>query len=287
MRRDLSFVTLVCPDNDAESRLILLLAYRLGMTVIRSGQGLGATLERERGDLLPLIDAAGGTEVWIVEIPGVDVEKRLSSLGFEVVIIDHHLYGTLDRSRDATGTLLPSSLEQFLTLTGITPYDLTNWGFDPVVVRGVAIMDARFVQGLREEGFTLPEIRRVLDFRRECARAGFPDFDKAEAAAKEAWSKREVVGRYIVVRSDADVPVRGAVCERSIYDNLDTHPILIVDKGGVEIFVQNVDPEVTGRLMSAFADSHVFTFGGGRCWGINNTRGNTQYTLDDIIAVLT
>ncbi len=286
MRRDLSFITLVCPDNDAESRLILLLAYRLGMRVIRSGQGMGATLERERGDIHALINATGGTEVWIVEMPGVEIERRLSSLGFEVVVIDHHMYGPLDRSRGGDGKLLPSSLEQFMTLTGVTADDLVGWGFDPVVVRGIAIMDAQFVQGLREEGFTLPEIHRVLDFRRECARAGFPDFDKAEAAARDAWADHKIVGDYIVVASTSEVPIRGAVATLTIYMNCDTQPLVIVDKGGAEIFVQNVAPAVVVRLMATFADAKPFTFGNGRCWGLNNRKVGTRYTLNDILTVL-
>lgn len=73
MRQDLNSVVLVCPDNDAESRMILLLAYRFGMIVIRSGQAHGATLERERGDIHTLIDATLNNEVWIVEMPGHEI----------------------------------------------------------------------------------------------------------------------------------------------------------------------------------------------------------------------
>lgn len=280
--------TLVCPDNDPESRLILLIAYKLGMCVIRSGQSLGATLERERGDLAELIRAAGNREVWIVEIPGSQIEAQLREEGFTVVIIDHHTYKELNRSLDAQGNQLPSSLEQFLTLLDLDDEALCAMGLDPVVVRGIAIMDARFVQGLRVAGYTHEQIRRVLDFRRQCVRAGFPDFDKAEEAGFRAWERREQLGEYIVVRShDDEISIRGAIATLTIYHNCDTQPLVIADKDEAEIFVQNVDPSVIDRLQTAFAkQAHTFTFGSGRCWGLNNARGNTNITLQDILRVI-
>lgn len=284
MRHSVPNAVLVCPDNDAESRLILLLAYRLGMTVIRSGQGLGATLERERGSLLDLILATERRQVWIVEIPGPQTEEWLRQAGIEVTTIDHHTYGDLDRSHGPDGQILPSSLEQFLHLTGLDDEQLNTWGFDPVVVHGIAIMDARFVQSLREAGYTHEEICRVLDFREACARAGFPDFDKAQAAARDAWKKRRPVGGYICVISHDTIPIRGAVSTITIYEDCDTRPLIVVDKNGDEIFVQNVDPTVVERLMMAFPTG--FTFGSGRCWGVNNARSNTAYTLDHILGVL-
>jgi len=284
MRPKLQNIVLVCPDNDAESRLILLIAYRLCMCVIRSGQGLGATLERERGDIHALIDMTMKAEVWIVEIPGPEIEKSLQLHGRIVRIIDHHTYGKLDRSRDPDGNLLPSSLEQFLTMTEVTYDQLETWGFDPVVVHGVSIMDARFVQGLREEGYTHEQICRVLDFREACARSGFPDFDKAQAAARGSWQSRHTVGEYTVVRAGVDVPIRGAVSTITIYEDCDTRPFILEEFDAKEIFVQNVDPSVVERLQSAFPEG--FTFGTGRCWGVNNKRSGTTYTLDEILGVL-
>jgi hypothetical protein len=277
-------VVLVCPDNDPESRLILLLAYRMQMCVIRSGQGLGATLERERGDIVELIKTTLRPKVWIVEIPGQEIEARLQDAGLEVVIIDHHSYGDLDRSRSSDGSLLPSSLDQFMTLANVDDARLRTWGFDPIVVHGIAIMDARFVQGLREEGFTHEHICRVLDFRRDCSRAGFPDFDKAEAAAREAWRVRRTVADYNVVVGTSEVSIRGAVSTITIYEDCDTKPLIVVDKGGAEIFVHNVDPSVVDVLRSAFPNG--FTFGTGRCWGVNNARSGTTCTLDHILGVL-
>lgn len=279
-------VCLVCPDNDAESRLILLIAYRLGLCVIRSGQGLGATLEREHGNILELIQATGCPEVWIVEIPGPEVEQKIRDSGLSLTIIDHHVYGELDRSRGADGNLLPSSLEQFLTLTDLTFDRLATWGFDPIVVGGIAIMDTRFVQGLREEGFTQEEICRVLDFRRACARANFPDFDKMVSTANHAWRNRTVIGDYIVVRSYGNLPIRGIVYELSIYDQLDTRPIIIVQKSGDEIFVQNIDVSVTKRLMTTFDGDHIFHFDQGRSWGVNNVHTRYKIPLNHILWVL-
>lgn len=284
MRHDLSDIVLVCPDNDAESQLILLMAYRLGMTVIRSGQGLGATLERERGSLLDLILATGRRQVWIVEIPGPQTETRLRQAGIEVTIIDHHTYGQLDRSRGSDGQILPSSLEQFLHLTSVDDEQLITWGYNPIVVHGIAIMDARFIQGLREAGYTHKQICRVLDYREHCARAGFPDFDKAQAAARAAWKQRRLIGGYICVVSHDTVPIRGAISTITIYEDCDTKPLIVVDKSGDELFVQNVEPSVVDRLQSAIPSG--FTFGSGRCWGVNNVRSKTPYTLDHLLGVL-
>jgi hypothetical protein len=277
-------VTLVCPDNDAESRIILLIAYRLGLCVIRSGQGLGATLHDERGNIVQLIIATGKSDVWVVEMPSVHYEARLEGAGVTLTIIDHHTYGELDRSHDEEGHPLPSSLEQFIALTGVTDEQLQSWGLDPIVVRGIGIMDARFVQGLREEGFSHNEICRVLDFRCMCAEEGNPHFVEASREASYAWSRRETVSGFLVVCSTSQVGIRGAVSTFSIYGELDTHPIIIVDKNGREIFVQNIDSTVVEVLRTAFPEG--FTFGTGRCWGVNNAKSRTSYTLDQLLGVL-
>lgn len=283
--RDISNVVLVCPDNDAESRMILLIAYDAGMCVIRSGQGHGATLERERGSICDLIRATEKKEAWIVEMPGVEIEQSLRWRGIKVVIIDHHSYGNLDRSHDKNGNPLPSSLEQLLKLMRIDDRYLKRRAFDPTLVYGVGIMDARFVNGLREAGFTHDEIVDVLNFRRECARAGFPDFDKAEEAARKAWDASRMENGYIVVESDSEIPIRGAVAENTIDEDLDKHPIIISDRNGNQIFVQNVDPSLVAKLMQAIK-GHTFSFGEGRCWGVDNVRGDTEYVLSDIMNVL-
>ncbi|MBI5794040.1 hypothetical protein HZA87_03065 [Candidatus Uhrbacteria bacterium] len=286
MRQDLNSVVLVCPDNDAESRLILIMAFKLGMKVIRSGQGHGAKLEKERGGIIPLIQAVGGRQVWIVEMPGQDVERQLLDLRMEVIIIDHHAYGRLDRSRDSRGSKRPSSLSQFMKLLHIDRDAITRMGLDPVIVQGVSIMDARFVQGLREEGFSLEERRRVMAFIREYSMAGNPFFERAEIAAKDAWEKRVQWNDYIVVRSTAEVGIRGAVSAITIQEDCDTHPFILDDAGRGELFVQNVRPSVVERLMSAFENDCPFTFGTGNCWGVNNRDNGTHVTLQSIMEVL-
>ena len=288
MRQGLQNVVLVCPDNDAESRMILLLAYelcsRLGMVIIRSSQAHGATLDREPGGIVDLIHATGKHEVWIVEIPGVQIEEALDHNGMEVVIIDHHTYGELDRSKDADGQMLPSSLHQFLKLADIRPHELTRNGFKPRLVRGVGILDARFAQGLRAEGYSLEEIREVLDFRRDHAMAGNPDFKKAQEAARGSWENRQHLDEYTIVRSNTDISIRGAVSTITIYEDCDTQPLIVEEYEATEIFVQNVDPSVVSLLKSAIPEG--FTFGEGRCWGVNNKRSGTTYTLDHILGVL-
>lgn len=286
MRQDLQNVVLVCPDNDAESRMILLIAYRLGMCVIRSGQAHGATLERERGGIVELVQATGKREAWIVEMPGLSVEKALHQHGIRVILIDHHSYSDLDRTRDNYGRLLLSSLQQFLDRTQVNDDDLVRWGMNPRTVRGIGIFDAKFVQGLREADYTQEDIREVMNFRREHAVAGNPNFEAAERAAREAWNARRVVNGFIVVESkDLTVKIRGAVSEITILENCDTKPFILVDRGGEEVFVQNVDPRIVNKLMDNIK-GQTFSFGSDRCWGVNNLKGGTHFGVEDIFFAL-
>ena len=100
--KNLEDVLLITVDNDAEARLIYLIALKTGISVYRSVQLHGATLDKETGivDFAQIMDRPN---IWTVEIPGENTEGVLRSCGFHITIIDHHTYRGLDRAHDATG----------------------------------------------------------------------------------------------------------------------------------------------------------------------------------------
>lgn len=140
---DLSQLSLICPSNDGESKMIIDIANRRGIDTRVSPQPWGATLNKEpNASFLNLKKI-----VAIVEIPGIEKEEELKRNGHEVIIIDHHKYGDIDRGQKM------SSLEQFSQLTGI---ELDRFE------KGVAINDRSYIFGLKEMGYSSSEI---LEFR--------------------------------------------------------------------------------------------------------------------------
>ncbi len=277
---------LVCPDNDAEAHMILLLAEKMGMTTLRSQQMHGARLEREK-DLVHLLAASRKHEVWIVEMPGENVEKALRESGVDVHIIDHHTYGPVDRVTDpVTKQRKPSSLEQFLSHAAITDEELERWGYDPKTVRGLGIFDDRFVQGLRDEGYTKPEINAVLDLNGKFSRAINPVFDQIGVEARKAWEARQEWRGYTIVQSDYVRDIRGAIGHITIREDQDTKPLIVSSNGGKKLFVHHVSPETIAHLQQELPQTNTFTFGSGRCWGYDSAGETPRITLEQVKEVL-
>lgn len=138
-------VSILCPCNDGESKVIVDIAKRLGLDVRVSNQGWGATLDGEPED--SFLDLR--RVVFVVEMPSLVVEKRLEDQGHVLKIIDHHKYDSLDRSHEL------SSLEQFASFFN---YDLNRFE------RGVALNDRGYIYLLRDEGFSLDEIKEIREF---------------------------------------------------------------------------------------------------------------------------
>lgn len=277
---------LVCPDNDPESHMILVLAEKMGMAIVRSAQRHGAKL-----DIEPQIDervlATQKTNAWIVEIPGPEVEKRLRAAGLEVQIIDHHVYESLDRLMDEkTGHRHKSSLEQFLAAAKITDKELHEWGFDPKTVRGLGIFDDRFVQGLRDEKYTQAEIAAVIDLGTAFSKQGNPHFAEIAEAAEKDWENREERNGFIIIRSNFSRDVRGAIGHRAIREGLDTVPLVVSSCGGKMMFVHQIDAELVKRLQAEIP-APSFVFGAGRCWGYDNSKGDKPIImLEQVLKVL-
>lgn len=266
-------IVLVTVDNDAEARTILRIGTCAGMAIVRSAQGHGAKLHLEP-ELFARIAATGRTTVWTVELPGPDVEKLLREQGYTVVIIDHHTYGDLHRTHHPlTGMRLKSSLEQFLALAEITNDELAAWGFNPRVVLGLGVFDDRFARGLRAEGFTLEEIRAVLDERDSLLACINAHHAAARNAARAAWRARVESGPFTVVVSRSPVPVNAEVGMITIHEGVEDVPLVVSHRDAAELFVQNVEPTLIAKLTATFSlGDTTFTFGMDKCWGVNNVR---------------
>lgn len=308
MRRFLDDILLYTVDNDAESRLIYLIALCLGMPTIRSTQPHGALLDNECG-AIDLIRATGKKEVWTVELPGEQTEEKLQKCGVRVVIIDHHIYGTLDRAHDQkTGCRKKSSLEQFLELLEITnPEDKAylEGKMSPIVgglgsfarwatLVGIGIMDDRYVRGLHEEGYTNEMIQNVFYLRTALNRQIDPEYDAKNKAAERIWDAQTTIGTYTLFNSDLPFGIAGSVSFLNVQRNaltmakdLEYNPMIISECNGKKLRVLNVGPDVVHKLNDAFHNKHRFTYGAGRCWGSGTDIVSTDITLKELLAVLT
>src|SRR3989338_2865586 len=78
-----SKAVLLCPDNDPEAHMILKLAEKAGIAIIRSEQPHGANLNLEP-DLEEKLHKIKKSDVWIVETPGIEKEEELRRQGLNV-----------------------------------------------------------------------------------------------------------------------------------------------------------------------------------------------------------
>lgn len=173
--------SLIVPKNDLESARIIEIARKYGMDVRVSKQPWGARLEKEPQ---PTFEDLKETVI-IVEIPGPAKEKELIEAGHNLIIIDHHDYGSLNRSSEK------SSLEQFAELIG---HELTR------EEKLIAANDKSHVLGMITEGAKLDEIRRIreLDIKAQ----GYSD-EEIELLSND-YKNREQVGKLAIVRTSSD-----------------------------------------------------------------------------------
>ncbi len=276
----------MCPDNDTEAHLILKLAEKAGITTICSKQPHGANLDAEL-DLQEKLHKTNKPDVWIVEIPGIEKEEELKKQGFNVRIIDHHTYkDTVDRLTDQeTGEKKPSSLEQFLASAKIGDEEMRSWGFDPKLIRGIGIMDAKYVQGLRDAGYSKEEINQVLELEQKLIGEINPNQNELLAIAKKDWDRRTEQNGYLIISSKCTEDIHGTIAHMSIFNDMDTRPMIISIGSGEEIDVQNIGPDVIEKLNKNIK-GNTYTFGSGHCWGINNKGQDKKVTLEEILRVL-
>ena len=265
---------LVCPKNDEESLQILKISAAFGISTLISDQPHGAKLEREE-KLLERLKSTNpdATKIVIVEIPGPEVEDTLKSDGYEVIIIDHHRYDDLDRTHDT------SSLEQFLVTFSLDDAKLIEFGFDPVMVRGVAAIDRGFLWELKREPITKEQQEQVMDYYREFTMELGPERRaREEAVAREAWEgRREQDGLLIVESEVGDVGFRDALSYLVAKSFDEPRPVLI-RQGNRRIYVQDTD--AAGRLHERFGG---FLFGQEKCWGVLVEGGQVLPVVDEVI----
>lgn len=272
----MSVPILLCPKNDEESLQILKIAHAAGYPVVISDQPHGARLYNEPNLIARLKYAdPDASRVAIVEIPGPQVEEELRSIGYEVIVIDHHRYDDVNRMQHL------SSLEQFLGVYGITDEQLRQLGFDPVLVRGVGMIDRGFVWELKKEGVPKEDQKRIrahyVDLMHEL---GSPSKDAVEEA-KRAWEAREQVGDLYIVKSRrADVKIREAL-SFVLADLYEEPPQVLIFEGTGRISLQDSDD--APRLHQAFGG---FTFGQDRCWGFQPEPGRPAPSLENILKVI-
>jgi hypothetical protein len=267
---------LLCPKNDEESLQILKIAAAAKIPTVTSDQPHGARLYNEPNLIARLKQAdPDARRVAIVEIPGPSVEDELRSIGYEVVIIDHHRYDELDRMQHL------SSLEQFLAIFELTDARLQELGFDPVLVRGVGMIDRGFVWELKKEGLSPADQKRIRDhYVSLMNELGSPAAGSVEEA-KRAWEAREQVGELMIVKSRrADVKIREAL-SFVLADLYDLPPQVLIFEGNGRISLQ--DSDFAPKLHQAFGG---FTFGQDRCWGFQPEPGRPAPTLVRILREL-
>lgn len=273
---DLSGLVLVCPRNDEESMQILKIAKKINLATVISRQPHGANLDREPR-LLERIKEANlqVARVILVELPGPAVEQELKNVGFETIIIDHHQYEGLDRSNEF------SSLEQFLRAVEISADELQKIGFDPFLVKAVAIMDSEFIWGLRSRGYCEEDICRILTYWRAMTlELGDERRMREEDEALVVWTRRKEEGDLIIVESDRDdISIRDALSflVEKTYHKPRT---LCIRQGSRRIYVQDIDVAIARKLHKKFGG---FLFGKDACWGMLADQGQALPTLDQII----
>lgn len=266
---------LLIPPNDPEAVAIYRIAKALGLPVIRSPQPHGATLEEEP-DIVALIKEGGWKRVIIVEIPGPKTEEKIRKLGVKLVIIDHHRYANLDRAHDAKGKLLLSSMEQFLALFKLTPAKLRALGFEPRLIKGIALMDRGFVWALMDAGYSKAEIRKVTDYQMELmgsVRDLSGEMEKRKIV-EAAWKKRKKWKGFLVIEDGHDIGIRAGISFLIALNIGKPTPVIMAEKQRGFIYVQESDHAI--RLFKEFGG---FTFGLDRCWGYKNGGRAKKVTL--------
>lgn len=267
---------LIAPKNDEESLQILKVAEAAKIPTVVSDQPHGARLYNEPNLIARLKRAdPEAKKVVIVEIPGPKVEEELRLIGYEVVIIDHHRYDDLDRMQHL------SSLEQFLQVFQITDARLQELGFDPVLVRGVGMIDRGFVWELKKEGLSKQDQKRIREYYIGLMHELGAPSEEAVNEAKRAWETREQVGDIFVVTSKrAELKIREAL-SFVLADLYDEPPQVLIFEANGRISLQ--DSDLTPKLYSAFGG---FTFGQDRCWGFQPESGKPAPSRAEILQIL-
>lgn len=248
---------IISPRNDVESMTIIALAEALHIPCIVSAQPHGATLDVEPG-LIDRIREANPVahDIVIVEMPSIAKEDALRELGFDVHIVDHHRYETLDRMQKE------SSLEQIRTLFDMSDVTVAAAGFDPVLIRGVGLIDRGFVWELAKEHVPEADRKRMIAYYRERHAVLDPNRGEEEREAKRAWKQRQIVEGVVILTSERkDLSIRDAI-SFCVAEEHAVPPVVVIYQPGRIAYVQD-----TGTALALQRAFGGFTFGQDLCWG--------------------
>ncbi len=278
----LSTTILIIPPNDAEAIMITKLAEAMGLSILKSEQTHGASLDKGK-DVVALVKKGKYQTVIVVEMPGIKTEAKLKKLGVDLVIIDHHHYTGLDRAHGPNGKMLPSSLEQFLKLLKLTNAKIKSLGFDPMLVRMVGVMDRGYIWALQDEGYTKKQIAQFLAFQDALiAPLLNPKTEATKNRATEtAWKNRKAWNGYFIVESHADVQLRPRLSRIVAVEIGKPTSLIIVEHKRKLIYVQ--ESKFAMKLFQAFGG---FTFGVDHNWGYLNAPGKKNVGLGDVKRIL-
>ena len=267
----------IIPLNDPEAVLLSQIAKVMGLDLITSKQGHGASVDKSKG-LIEKIIKGGWQEAIIVEMPGLKTEKMLKKLGVKVTIIDHHNYEGLKRAY-IKGKIKPSSLEQFLKIFKLTNKKLEKLGFQAELVKGIGVMDRGFVWQALEEGYSWRVIKKLMNYQDELmaqVRNMKAEEEKIKAAAA-AWRNRETWGKYLIIRNPSNLGFRSRLSRLIAYEMKKPTPIILVEPKRHFIYVQETD-----RAQDLFKKFGGFTFGMGTNWGYKSERRKPGPKLKEI-----
>ncbi len=253
---------------------IVALAEALHIPCIVSAQPHGATLDVEPG-LIDRIREANPVahDIVIVEMPSIAKEDALRELGFDVHIVDHHRYETLDRMQKE------SSLEQVRALFDMNDAAVAAAGFDPVLIRGVGLIDRGFVWELAKEHVPEADRKRMIAYYRAQNTILDPDQIQGERAAKKAWDARSVIEGVIVVSvTDPALRIRESLSFLAA-EAFAEAPATIIHQPGRMAYMQ--ETSTASVLQRTFGG---FTFGQDLCWGKPvDAQGNIP-SVEEILA---
>lgn len=269
--RSLTGWALLCTTNDPESLTIVRIARTLGISLIESKQMHGATLAHEPKLFERVQELGKRTNLAIVEIPGPREEEELRKQGIRVHIIDHHVYESLDRMQEE------SSLTQFLRLFEVTNKELKSAGFDPDVMRGVALLDQGFVWELARSNLSQEKQKEARAYYLARKREIHPRYQEVEEAAREAWKHAYVHDGIMIIRANSTHHLREAL-SFLIADAYPVNPpVNVIEEGDGRVSVQ--ETEKAEELFKTFGG---FLFGKKRCWGMLGK--DHPPTVDEIVA---
>jgi len=271
--RNLTGWTVLCTTNDPESLTIVRIAQALHIPLVQSSQMHGAHLAQEPMLFERVSELAGITDLAIVEIPGPSEERALEERGIRVHIIDHHTYPNLDRMQS------DASLTQFLQLFEITTEDLLRVGFDPEIVRGIAIIDQGFLWELAASNLSEEAKRATRKKYTELKAEIHPDQKEKEDDALRMWKEREMHGEFLVIRSTSKYHLREEYSFLIADAFPKNPPTSIIVEGDGRISVQE-----TKKAEILFQKYGGFLFGKKECWGM--LAKNNPPSVDKIIANL-